>query len=350
MLLVRKVMGPESVEVGASVTYLAIEFNQENPSEAAKAEINWMIECDGEELQRFPAHGPGLTFQVTDDLSGKTLVAMPYANSPSRSVSVITLVRPKPEQVLHDQLSVLRSNFADILGDSTDDVEDAHLANRIKELKFALDDLLDSIGPLGRDDEGDQTAEVETADEQQRLAIIVGHTERSSGARALAPINQSEYPFNKNLALRMEQAASERRITTRTFFRDNIGINGAYQAAAAFQPLAIIELHFNAASSRARGSETLCCELHPNSRRLAEEVQQAMVRVFGRTGSANRGVKVLASGDRGYGNVSAAPDIPTVLVEPFFGSNELECRLAHNKIEDYAIGLVEAFDNFVDGN
>jgi N-acetylmuramoyl-L-alanine amidase len=350
MLLVRKVIGPESVEVGASVTYLATEFNQENPSEAAKAEINWMLECDGEELQRLPAHGPGLTFHVTDDLSGKTLVAMPYANSPTRSVSAITLVRPRPEQVLRDELSALRTDFADILGGSTDDIDDEHLANRVKALKFVLDDLLDSIGPLGRDDEGGQAAEAEAEDDSQRLAIIVGHSERNSGARALAPINQSEYPFNKNLALRMEQAASERGITTRTFFRDNIGMRGAYQAAAAFQPLAIIELHFNAASSRARGSETLCCELQPDSRRLAEEVQQAMVRVFERTGSANRGVKVLTSGDRGYGNVSAAPDIPTVLVEPFFGSNELECGLVQNRIEDYAIGLVEAFHKFVDSN
>ena len=71
-----------------------------------------------------------------------------------------------------------------------------------------------------------------------------------------------------------------------------------------------------------------------------------MVRVFARSGSTNRGVKVRREGERGFVNVSAAPSTPSVLVEPFFGSNEDECRLAVEKAGEYAEGLVEAFVTF----
>jgi N-acetylmuramoyl-L-alanine amidase len=112
-----------------------------------------------------------------------------------------------------------------------------------------------------------------------------------------------------------------------------------------FDPDAIIELHFNAAENpAARGTETLYGEVNPDSRRLADLVQDSMVRVFGRSGSANRGVKVRRSSDRGFTSVTAAP---TVLVEPFFGSNGGECQLAHEKAAEYAEGLVGAFVKFV---
>ena len=97
----------------------------------------------------------------------------------------------------------------------------------------------------------------------------------------------------------------------------------------AFDPDAIIELHFNAAEKpAARGTETLYGKVNPDSRRLADLMQDSMVRVFGRGGSANRGVKVRRSDDRGFTSVTAAPTVPSALVEPFFGSNGGECQLA----------------------
>jgi N-acetylmuramoyl-L-alanine amidase len=351
MLLVRKVEGPATAQAGESVTYRATAFNQANPSEADKRGINWLIEADGAEFRRLTAAGAGITFEIPDELIGRTLVVMPFANSPTRAVSAVTLVRARPERVLRDGLAEVRRDFADILADAPPDgLSDAALAERVKGLKFALDDLLDGAGPLGRDDAGDGDEEPAEDAAVSRLAIIVGHTEARSGARALPPIDQSEYPFNKEVARRMELAAENRGIAAHTFFRDGVGIQGAYRAAAAIQPAGIIELHFNAATSLARGSETLCCELHPGSPRLAAVVQRAMVRVFERSGSRDRGVKVLTENDRGFGNVSAAPGVPSVLVEPFFGSNEADCRLAHERVGAYAEGLVAAFESFAAGS
>lgn len=56
-----------------------------------------------------------------------------------------------------------------------------------------------------------------------------------------------------------------------------------------------------------------------------------MVSVFGRSGYGNRGIKVRRPGDRGFTSVTEAPTVSSVLVEPFFGSNAGECRLAHEK-------------------
>jgi hypothetical protein len=114
---------------------------------------------------------------------------------------------------------------------------------RIKILADELDDLIDSIGPI-EGDEGDDIEPELTPPEAKRLAIIVGHTLRSQGAAARAPINRNKYPFNIEIAQRMELAAANHGIVARTFFRDGVGIQGAYQTAVAFDPDAIIELHF----------------------------------------------------------------------------------------------------------
>ena len=100
------------------------------------------------------------------------------------------------------------------------------------------------------------------------------------------------------------------------------------------------------ASKASRKNWMIYGEVNPDSRRLADLVQDSMVSVFSRSGSANRGIKVRRSGDRGFTSVTAAPTVPSVLVEPFFGSNAGECQLAHEKAAEYAVGLVDAFVKF----
>ena len=176
---------------------------------------------------------------------------------------------------------------------------------------------------------------------------MVGHTAARPGARAVAPISQNEYEWNLGVARRIEDEARAAGIATRICLRDHVGIRGAYESAAAFRPAAVIELHFNSFHRpSARGTETLHSEDNPQSRRLAEQVHRAMLAAL-RDGDGDRGIKVCRPGDRGHGNVSARPDIPTVLVEPFFGSNPTEARLAHDRVQEYARSLVEGFRGFL---
>ena len=339
-LLVRRVEGPEVVRVGEWATYRVSAFNLTDTSEAAKGKINWQVRCDGADFRTWEEEGETLTFKITADLTGKTLLVMPYLNSPARSISVITQIRPGAGQVLRDGLRDLKSDFADVLGDDIPDIADNALTERLKDLGFAVDDILDSAGPV---DPGDDIPN----DDAARLAIIVGHTEASPGASALPPIDRNEYPFNSDIAKLMEQAARDRGIAARTFFRDGVGIHGAYRAAVAYEADAIIELHFNSFdNSTVRGTETLYSDANEHSARLAELVQQAMVRVFDRSGRADRGVKMPGPRQRGYTNVTASPGVPSVLVEPFFGSNAADCRLAADNMSDYAGILVQALGDF----
>ena len=64
------------------------------------------------------------------------------------------------------------------------------------------------------------------------------------------------------------------------------------------------------------------------------------------SGKVNRGIKLQGPGDRGFTNVSSAPSVPSVLVEPFFGSSPSECRIALNRTTEYVEGLIDAFIKF----
>lgn len=346
MLLVRKVEGPAAAHAGERITYRATQFNRAHPTEDEKRNINWVVQCNGQEIQRKLNVGDVFAFEATSELVGKTIVAMPFANSPTLAVSALTLIQAPPELRLREQLALIRSEFSDILTANVSEIPEHLLVDRIKNLASELEDLLDTIGPLEEDAEDDGAAAPAPDEAVKRLAIIVGHTELRQGAFALAPISQHEYPFNREIAHTMEMAAASKGLAVRTFFRDGVGIQGAYQAATAFNPDGIIELHFNSASAAARGTETLCSKDNPDSRKLADLIQQSMVGVFNRSGSRDRGVKVLREGDRGFVNVSAAPSVPAVLVEPFFGSNTADCQLAFDRSAEYAAGLVDAFAEF----
>ena len=54
------------------------------------------------------------------------------------------------------------------------------------------------------------------------VAIVVGHTANSPGASGTDPINQSEYPWNKDLALKIKAKCQSMAIESRIFYRDGI--------------------------------------------------------------------------------------------------------------------------------
>ncbi len=88
------------------------------------------------------------------------------------------------------------------------------------------------------------------------LAIVVGHTKTAPGASAVAPISDSEYPWNSDRATRMvNHVSSLGDATAQVFFRDEGGIVGAYKRAKAWGADAAIELHFNAASPAAEAEK-----------------------------------------------------------------------------------------------
>lgn len=180
-----------------------------------------------------------------------------------------------------------------------------------------------------------------------RLAIIVGHTAASQGAMSVYPLQETEYIYNTKIGALAVDYGRTKGIEIETFFRDHVGIVGAYALATRFRPTAIIELHFNSFySPKVRGTEALLESPTELEIALAEQLLKRTYVIFKRWDTrSKRGIKVLEEGARGYFNVSREKTIPSILMEPFFGSNEEDCQLASLHKVDYAVNLVQAFED-----
>lgn len=181
----------------------------------------------------------------------------------------------------------------------------------------------------------------------KKLALVVGHTGARPGACAGPPIEQSEYAWNTDLAARMAAFATTALADTllvAIFTRDDGGIAGAYGRARAWGADAAMELHFNAAGPFATGSETLY--LTAVSRGFAEAIQAATVAALG---LRDRGIKTphQASGGRGAANLSQMGVRPSILTEPFFGSNPGDAAVAEARKQRLAEAQMDAASQYL---
>lgn len=176
---------------------------------------------------------------------------------------------------------------------------------------------------------------------QVKLGIIVGHESRAQGAQMASPFKIYEYSFNKDIANRAQAYARAKHpnVIVEVILRDGIGISGAYLKARKALCDAVVELHFNAANTRAHGSETLCTA-DTNDVDFAHVMHDMVCQVFER-GNASRGVKCISRSDRGNINVHSFPGGANCLLEPFFGDNETEAKAAMEKKDHYAQGIIE---------
>jgi hypothetical protein len=174
----------------------------------------------------------------------------------------------------------------------------------------------------------------------RKLAIVVGHTRIAPGASGGPPINQSEYPWNKDLAAMIAQVCTGRAIICKTFFRDGIGISGAYAQVDAFRADAVIELHFNAADGAGHGTETLFGNIQ-GARPFADAIQRRMLAALG---LRDRGVKKRVPPERGGQSVNSS-EMPAVLIEPFFGDRASDAAVGQTRKRALATALVDAFED-----
>jgi N-acetylmuramoyl-L-alanine amidase len=185
-----------------------------------------------------------------------------------------------------------------------------------------------------------------------RLAIVVGHTESAQGANGVAPLEQTEFEYNSDLADLIARLGESEGLKVDTVYRPRAGYAGireAYEIVSSFEPDAAIELHFNAFNGRVRGTETLYSDAEdtPGLHELdfAREIQDQMVRVFNRRGKQDRGLKSRprTTRERGWYNVNQTTLFPSILIEPFFGDNEKDAALAISKKDALAACIVKGF-------
>jgi len=152
-----------------------------------------------------------------------------------------------------------------------------------------------------------------------KIAIIIGHYKKSKGA--FSPYLQlSEWDFYNEVSKNLNNV---------TIFHHDPNIKGyTSRIKATAKKLndfdIVIECHFNAATPKANGCETL---YYFNSRKGKQYATIFSEIVNEATGIKlrNNGLKALVNeNDRGFQSVYR-PKPPTILIEPFFGSNREDC-------------------------
>ena len=178
-----------------------------------------------------------------------------------------------------------------------------------------------------------------------KLGIIVGH--HRGGKGAFSPfLNASEYDWNTDLSERIMNVASG--LDRRVFFRDGVGISGAYRNSDDWGSNITVELHFNSSDNEdATGTAMLYYPGSAKGRSLATHMQSEINGVLGLGPwpSSTDGVLTpfQASGkaQNGLTNLGAGR-APATLLEPFFGSNETDCATAAARKDDYAAAIIVA--------
>ena len=178
-----------------------------------------------------------------------------------------------------------------------------------------------------------------------KLAFVVGHERGAPGAYGVKPLGRYEYDWSRDLGIMVNELAAKRGIEARMFFRDGIGIKGAYRSVKQWKPDVTLESHFNAFNSKAQGTETLIGS--SQSKRWGEIVHKNVCEAFSRNGNS-RGVKLITPGGRGYLNLTQIHT--SCLIEPFFGDNTEEAKLAVDRIDELALAIVLSVKEYLHGD
>ncbi len=171
----------------------------------------------------------------------------------------------------------------------------------------------------------------EAKDENLKLcALVIGHKKTSPGA-----INKTtgltEFGFNENLAIRIEQECEQvriQRVYRRTYAELPTDIN-------ALEPDFVVSLHCNAFNGKASGTEVLYYHRSQKGKVMAEVMQRHLV---AHLKLPDRGIKPKTSEDRG-GYLLRYTKAPCIIVEPFFIDNDTDLQ----RVMDDLDGLVKAY-------
>jgi len=104
--LITNVLGPKIVSTGNTAQYEANKFNIESPNDEDLQQINWAVKEGGEIINQFFQHGKIFKYTIPDNLSGKTIIVMPYRKSPTEFFSVKTKIQNSKTE----HLSIKASN------------------------------------------------------------------------------------------------------------------------------------------------------------------------------------------------------------------------------------------------
>jgi N-acetylmuramoyl-L-alanine amidase len=171
-----------------------------------------------------------------------------------------------------------------------------------------------------------------------KTALIVGHTELRKGACSPHGL-PCEWDFNNMVAEHVRALVD---VGVHHYSSYNYGYTQMVRTSAKeTDPLdykLVLELHYNAASPSANGCEALYYFKNQRGAKIAERFCELYVDCIG---GKNRGAKALYRPDqRGYGAVYYRRPT-TIILEPFFGTNQEDVERIKNNMDGYAQVIVE---------
>lgn len=155
-----------------------------------------------------------------------------------------------------------------------------------------------------------------------KIALVVGHTNGADKGAFSPYLKQSEQPYNHALAQALKSCAPSQ-YDVYTHNLQNYYDRQKFMAGLLNKQKydLVLELHFNAASPAANGTECLYYFASAKGKLVAQKLAQGISYAFDTTLRGDAGARALTNkNDRGYWAVYL-PKAVAVIYEPFFGSN-----------------------------
>lgn len=173
-----------------------------------------------------------------------------------------------------------------------------------------------------------------------KIAFVIGHTEKKKGAYSPF-LKISEWDFYNEVVAHIKSDITvfvhDKNIKG---YRNRVRVTAAKINKGDFD--LVIEGHFNSVEDRtANGVETLYYFNSKKGKQYAQHFSELINEATGITLRSNGLRALINKNDRGHASVYY-PKPPAILIEPFFGSNEDDCK----RIEG-AKHLACLIDNFI---
>lgn len=179
------------------------------------------------------------------------------------------------------------------------------------------------------------------------LAICVGHSRYNDMGAVACDEETNEWTYNLQVAKSIKEELDDAGVPS-VIVHEYTGNNyseSMKNLSVELKELKVtsaIELHFNAATPAAHGSEMLYWHKSKKSEKLAQCLQDQVVETFG---VKDRGVKPKTAKSRGARFLKET-HCPAVITEPFFGSNQEDWDMFEHSFDTLGSSLAKGFINY----
>jgi N-acetylmuramoyl-L-alanine amidase len=210
------------------------------------------------------------------------------------------------------------------------------LEQRIQRTKDFLKAHMTIVKPIKVNFVKDSQMEEKKLIKKGDVAIVIGHTKLRPGACSKYGI-PCEWTYNNKVASYLKDIAD-----VYHYGSYNAGYKSMVRSMAnklnKKNYKLVIELHYNAASPSANGTECFYYYSNKKGKEIAENYCKRFTELFG---TKNRGAKAMTGKkQRGFWALYY-PKATAILPEPFFGSNKSDCNKVEGKEMQYADMLRE---------